>query len=778
MLLFGTKAETLERLAPWVNTATVLPQARLTVGEWHHDRHAVLLQLQQQGWLDRPVIVRSSALQEDGDDTSLAGQYTSVPAARGGVEVCAAIERVVTSYDSARADDQVFLQPQLSPITVSGVAFGVDPASGGPYIVVNDLRSPHTGAVTNGTAADDELFYWLRSTPLPQEPHLVKVIHLMNELEHLLGTAALDVEFAWDDETLYLLQVRRLLRLPKWGKSATEAISDLNVIASSLRRRQTQFPQVLGEGIAWGAMPDWNPAEMIGLRPRPLAYGLYRECLTDRTWAEQRRRYGYRDLTGVPLMESYGGQAFIDIRASLTSFVPAAVPDDLANRLVDYYLDELRSRPELHDKIEIDLVFHCWTFDVRKRLTSLPVKHALKTDDIESLEQALRDLTVHMLQSGAGPWHDDCHRMMAFEMWLQHFQRESHSPTPARMRLLLQRCRDEAASAFAGLARAGFVAVCLVNSLVHRGVWTELDRERFFRSQQTVLSQMHRDRSAMSTPEFLVRYGHLRPGTYDILVPRYDEAPGQYLLDLPSKIDIETSTFEMSASTTQQLENILSAHPFLPDIDVFLGVLSRAIQMREYGKFVYSQGISELLRMLGAYATGRGLSRDACSFADQLLWDEAAADDEFPDRFHRAIAQGRTAIDTARGIALPPLLLSLDELHSFRLPRCQPNFVTQGVACGRVVALPSLSEPAMGLQALNGAVVLLPSADPGYDWIFSAGIVAFITKFGGANSHMAIRAREWNLPAAIGVGEVRYRRLETAHAVRVDCLHQLLVTLP
>ena len=74
--------------------------------------------------------------------------------------------------------------------------------------------------------------------------------------------------------------------------------------------------------------------------------------------------------------------------------------------------------------------------------------------------------------------------------------------------------------------------------------------------------------------------------------------------------------------------------------------------------------------------------------------------------------------------------------------------------------------------------MLLPSADPGFDWIFSSGIVAFVTKFGGANSHMAIRAREWNLPAAIGVGEVRYRRLVQARALRVDCLHQLLVTLP
>ena len=32
----------------------------------------------------------------------------------------------------------------------------------------------------------------------------------------------------------------------------------------------------------------------------------------------------------------------------------------------------------------------------------------------------------------------------------------------------------------------------------------------------------------LSKADFLARYGHLRPGTYDILSPRYDEAPDLY----------------------------------------------------------------------------------------------------------------------------------------------------------------------------------------------------------------------------------------------------------
>ena len=39
-------------------------------------------------------------------------------------------------------------------------------------------------------------------------------------------------------------------------------------------------------------MSDWNPAEMIGLKPKPLALSLYKELITDLVWAESRKSYG------------------------------------------------------------------------------------------------------------------------------------------------------------------------------------------------------------------------------------------------------------------------------------------------------------------------------------------------------------------------------------------------------------------------------------------------------------------------------------------------------
>ncbi len=61
-----------------------------------------------------------------------------------------------------------------------------------------------------------------------------------------------------------------------------------------------------------------------------------------------------------------------------------------------------------------------------------------------------------------------------------------------------------------------------------------------------------------------------------------------------------------------------------------------------------------------------------------------------------------------------------------------------------------------------------------YDWLFGQDIAGLITQYGGANSHMAIRAAEIGLPAAIGVGEKLYEEIAKMHQVELDCGNQII----
>ena len=75
-------------------------------------------------------------------------------------------------------------------------------------------------------------------------------------------------------------------------------------------------------------------------------------------------------------------------------------------------------------------------------------------------------------------------------------------------------------------------------------------------------------------------------------------------------------------------------------------------------------------------------------------------------------------------------------------------------------------------ELIKGKIVLIPQADPGYDWLFGQDISGLITIYGGANSHMAIRSAEFGIPAAIGIGNVEYKRIEMAHSLCLDSIKE------
>ena len=75
---------------------------------------------------------------------------------------------------------------------------------------------------------------------------------------------------------------------------------------------------------------------------------------------------------------------------------------------------------------------------------------------------------------------------------------------------------------------------------------------------------------------------------------------------------------------------------------------------------------------------------------------------------------------------------------------------------------------------MDGAIICIPNADPGYDWLFSHRIGGLITAWGGANSHMAIRAGELNIPAIIGAGELLYEKWSNSKRLNINCSSKIV----
>ena len=290
MMEFSTKAGTLWDLAGKLTTAQLLPQVCLTAGEARSRPARAITMLRDAGLLERRLIVRSSAQNEDTAECSNAGKYLSIPDVKGETDILRTVAQVAESM-GPDPENQILIQPFLADVELCGVAFTVDPNTGGNYYVLNyDCATGSTTSVTDGTGTHLKTFYHFKgSSDLPPAP-LEQVVRLCRELEELFRRPALDLEFAIADGELYLLQVRPLvLRRPV--KDLEEQRRSLEQIRAKLRGSMLPHPDLCGKETIYGVMPDWNPAEMIGIRPRALALSLYKEIITDGVWAYQRDNY-------------------------------------------------------------------------------------------------------------------------------------------------------------------------------------------------------------------------------------------------------------------------------------------------------------------------------------------------------------------------------------------------------------------------------------------------------------------------------------------------------
>ncbi|MBO56063.1 MAG: phosphoenolpyruvate synthase, partial [Dehalococcoidia bacterium] len=274
-----------------MHSARIASSVFFTVGDWQGDRNDCLRRVQAELG-DVPFIVRSSCLHEDGMAESKAGAFLSlqnIPSK----ELRGAIEQVIASYDSADPGDEVLVQPMLQNVLRSGVAFSHDPNTCSPYRMVNWSEGVDTAVVTGGLGGST----WQQAANSSVNPpgKLSGVLGLLDELLSLFKDAPIDCEFAVTNEgesqVLWLLQARPLV-LSRNPESASEQSERLQCIYDKVERGMRPHPFLMGHRTVYGVMPDWNPAEIIGVRPKPLALSLYRELVTDSIWAYQRHNYG------------------------------------------------------------------------------------------------------------------------------------------------------------------------------------------------------------------------------------------------------------------------------------------------------------------------------------------------------------------------------------------------------------------------------------------------------------------------------------------------------
>lgn len=195
-----------------------------------------------------PLVVRSSAIGEDSEHASAAGQYKTILQVTSTRELQEAIAQVQASYNHLSAVQYrrdrglpdtamaVLVQQQIQSV-YSGVAFSRDPITQqGEAIVIEALPGSPTQVVSGKVTPEQYRAFVVETDNISsvqvegegQVPQaLIKqVAYLVRRLERRYHGIPQDIEWSYDGQTLWLLQARPITTLlPIWTrKIAAEVI--------------------------------------------------------------------------------------------------------------------------------------------------------------------------------------------------------------------------------------------------------------------------------------------------------------------------------------------------------------------------------------------------------------------------------------------------------------------------------------------------------------------------------------------------------------------------
>ena len=715
---FGTKASNIKRLAK-MEPDCVFPHYSFTISEWYANQPI-------EDFLKHhpKVIVRSSAIGEDSITESNAGMYDSVVATAETYK--AAVSQVIASYPTENEQHQVLVQPFAENATLFGVVFSHVIDTHAPYYVVSygDTFDGVTGGYESST------FYHYHGYGTYKFEWECSLYELIKKCQSFFNHLYLDIEFCvLSDNTVKLLQIRPLTTSPIFKVVAIEPIHE------TLRMIMHEKHDTLyGDKTFFDNMSDWNPAEMIGTVPTRLAASLYEELITDKVALQSRASYGYKDVSMHPLMVNIHGAYYMDIRVVFNSYLPAKTDHQVAKKLFDYYMQTFSKNIHLRDKVEFEVLYTC--FD-----PNIDLSHILSESEASTFKQLLLGISQKAFSK------------IDLELGKIEYLNNQIEQT-SDVCEIIQLCKDYGTTPFSGLARTAFIATTILKSLSKSGHFTK-PLPYVTVSSEIVKHKQMVIQGELCSSIFKHWYGHLRPGTYNLLTPSYKKGFDIYfpeLNSLPQKVsNIPAYPYRPGQTKFETPEHVQAylRENGCTNTENFFNCAVKAIEGREYAKFIFTKCVSKILDIIG-------------DDFDRQFWDIKYIMTNKMSNVRYWRDEHQTAINRVN----PNTILSEKDIFHISYHEETPTFVSEKIITKNIT-----DEKA---TELRGKIVLIKAADPGYDWLFSRGIAGFITCYGGANSHMVIRANELNLPAAVGVGEKKFNTIKRHTKIVLDCRNKTI----
>ncbi|MCS6977653.1 MAG: PEP-utilizing enzyme [Gemmatales bacterium] len=736
-----------------------------------------------------PVAVRSSALAEDSEDTSFAGQQETLLNVLGESALLDAVVRCRNSIHSQRAEAYrqrqdvaeektalAVVVQRMVPAEVSGVLFTRDPLDPTGERMLIEASWGLGESVVSGRVVPDRFHCrrddgrlveqhigtkkvqlgpdgWHEVPPERQrEPcltstQLAELVALGRQVEAYFGEAR-DVEWAYAEGRFWLLQARPI--------TTPGAFEREELIRSEIAALKAKTDP---RGTVWAR---YNLAEILPT-PTPMTWAVVRRFMSGRGG------YGllFRDLGFDPDPE-LDEEGFIDLICG-RPYVNLSREPKLYFRdfPIGHRFDDLKSHPDraIYPKALPDASRITARFLLRLPIILWKVmrNHSQMTRQMRIWADVLRQQVYpQFLGEVEAARRQDLDRLSAkelierFEHWnrrtLEDFARRSVRP-----------------SAFAALAMAN----------LEQALKIKVGPEEAGRIVREAMAGSRPDPEAdvadalarfltgkLSREEFLRDFGHRGPNEMELAEPRWGEKPE--LLPRPEtmgSVPLPSLTHQPDAETAW--ETLLQkaglsreqARALRTDFD-----LARTYTgLRETSKHYLLMGYA-LMRQCLVELDRRFRLRGGIFFLQpDELHDLASGKD-----LRTLIRQRRRHRQIALSIELPTVLFSDDlgaigrTLVPWGAGTLNGTPLSAGVAEGPALVL-TQPEP---VGDRRDFILVCPSTDPGWVPLFvhARGLVM---ESGGVLSHGAIVAREFRLPAVGGVPDVA-NRIRTGQRLKVD----------
>lgn len=277
---------------------------------------------------------------------------------------------------------------------------------------------------------------------------------------------------------------------------------------------------------------------------------------------------------------------------------------------------------------------------------------------------------------------------------------------------------------------------------------------------------------------FLQRYGFRSIGEIDIGVERWSEDPTHIVGALANYVRLEDDALapdrqfargerEAGAMVASLVRRVHGPKRIL--LRFVLGRVRALIGSREAPKFhlirLLATPARELLKPAGAELTARGLLEqpDDIFFLTLPEARRAVAGEDLRE----IVASRRRTFDRERGRRhIPRVLLSDGTDAEAALVTATDGLRGSPASPGVVTGLARVIRSPQGARLEPGEILVAPSTDPGWTPLFlTAG--ALVMEMGGMMSHGAVVAREYGIPAVVGLAGAT-ERIVTGQRVTVD----------